>query len=214
MFSITGMSVAFSVHCPKEWFQFLVLKIQPDMWGKNTGRLFKKPQAQQSNPVSFISLQGFLKQLKTLAVCLHWSRSLLESTARFPMGYHSSPVLVQGRADWKHQEAEVNTFNHSRSQICYIFSQSSMKASCPCQKKQQGHFRALHSSTAAGAAQHPQEWEKFGSAAGVLYWGMAGSYYQQQIICRWLKGLCPWEPRRQVLCLPANRRDTAWASSQ
>lgn len=142
MFSITGMSVTFSVHCPKEWFQFLVLKLQPDMWGKNTGRLFKKkPQAQQNNPVGFISLQGFLKQLKTLAV------SLLESAAKFPMGYHSSPVLVQGRADWS---KEVNTFNHSRSQTCYIFSQSSMKASCPCQKKQQGHFRALHSTLRSG----------------------------------------------------------------
>lgn len=186
------------------------------MWGKNTGRLFKKPQAQQSNPVGFISLQGFLKQFKTLAVCLHWSRSLLESTARFPMGYHSSPVLVQGRADW-HQEAEVNTFNHSRGQMCYIFSQSSMKASCPCQKKQ-GHFRALHSSTAAGAAQHPQEWERFGSAAGVLYWGMAGSYYQQQITRGWLKGLCPWEPRRQVLSSVTTpvlqTGETVWASSQ
>lgn len=174
----------------------------------------KKPQAQQSNPGGFISLHCFLKQLKTLVVCLHWSRSLLESTVGFHMGFHSSPVLVQGRAGWKHQEAKVNTCIIQEVKFATSSPNRPGKASCPCRKKHQGHFRALHSSTAAGAAQHPQEWERFGSAAGVLYWGMTGSYYHQKITCKWLKGLCPWEPRRQVPYLLAKRRDTAWASSQ
>lgn len=161
MFSITGMSFAFSVTAQSNDFSFWSSGFNLTYEERTLEGFLKNPQAQQGNPVSFTSLQCFLKQLKTLVGCLHWNKrswDLLESTAIFHIGYHSSPVLIQGRADCKHQEAEINTCNHSRSEICYIFSQSSMTASCPCQKRQQGHFRSLHSSTAAGTAQHPKEW--------------------------------------------------------
>lgn len=93
LFSITRMSFAFPAHCPKQWSQFLILRTQPDMWRKNMGRLFENRKHKQSNPVGFISSlmaswSSSYPTAQNTRFCLHWGRSLLESTAGFHTGFY------------------------------------------------------------------------------------------------------------------------------
>lgn len=168
------MSFAFSARWPKQWSQFLILGTQPDTQGKNTGRLFRKWKHKQSNSVGFISPQWFpeaapIPQLKILAFCLHWGRSLLESTAGFHTGFYRSAALVQGRADWKHQEAKNKYLESFKKwnilHLLLIHHESFLPMS---ETRQWAYFRALHSSAAAPTVQRSQELERFGSAAGTL----------------------------------------------
>lgn len=172
------------------------------------------PCWEPSSTSGYFPLNGFLKHLlthssKSLVFCLHWARSLLESTAGFHTGFHRSAVLVQGQAEWKYQESKINIQNHSRSEICRIFSQFSMKASCPSQARETGSKPPSELHTAALQLIHLTACRsQRGLAWQHRYQERGGSYCQQIITYRWLKRLT-MSPKAQVASTTPSRKQNS-----